>query len=80
MTWLCLKVKGYLAAIGVALAVIAGAFLYGRSDGRADAERVAEKANAAAREQSKEVENEINALGDDGVDARLARWMRNSKR
>ncbi|WP_082510463.1 MULTISPECIES: hypothetical protein [unclassified Rhizobium] len=78
--WLWLKVKGYLAAAGIALAVIAGAFLYGRSDGKADAARAAEKANAAVRKQSKEVENEINALGDDGVDARLARWLRDGKR
>ena len=78
--WLWLKVKGYLAAIGVALAVIAGAFLYGRSDGRADAERVAEKANAAARKQSKEVEDEVQRMGSADVDARLARWLRDGKR
>ena len=78
--WLWLKVKGYLAAIGVALAVIAGAFLYGRSDGRADAERVAEKANAAARKQSKEVEDEVQRMGSADVDSALGKWMRDGKR
>jgi uncharacterized membrane protein len=42
------RVCGYTAAIGVALAVIAGVFLYERSDGKADAEAEQARNNAKA--------------------------------
>lgn len=80
LTGLWAKLQGYVAALGVALAVIAGAFLYGRSDGRQDAEAEQAKSNARARTQSKEVENEINGLDDLAVRDRLDGWMRDGKR
>ncbi|TCP87285.1 hypothetical protein C8J31_105147 [Rhizobium sp. PP-CC-2G-626] len=74
------RLSGYFAAVGVVLGIVISAFFYGRSDGKADAAAEVEKNNARARTQSKEVENEINGLDDRGVDAGLAKWMRDSKR
>jgi cell division protein FtsB len=74
------RLSRYVAAAGVVLGIVVGAFLYGRSDGRQDAAAAQNKANAAARKQSKEVENEINGLDDLAVGHRLDRWMRDGKR
>jgi hypothetical protein len=74
------KIQGYVAAAGVVLSIVVGAFLYGRSDGKADAAAAQNKANAAARKQSKEAENEINGLDDLAVGDRLDRWLRDGKR
>ncbi|WP_170866102.1 hypothetical protein [Rhizobium sp. NFR03] len=62
------------------MGIVISAFLYGRSDGRQDAEAVQAKSNARARTQSKEVENEINGLDDRAAGDRLDKWMRDSKR
>lgn len=74
------RLSGYLAAAGVVFGIVVGVFLYGRADGRQDAEVAQNKANAAARKQSKEVENEINGLDDRGVSDSLAKWLRDGKR
>jgi cell division protein FtsB len=74
------RLSGYVAAAGVILSVLVGAFLYGRSDGRESERAEQAKSNAKARTQSKEVENEINGLDDGAVDQRLSEWMRDSKR
>jgi cell division protein FtsB len=74
------RLSGYVAAAGVFLGIVVAAFLYGRSDGRQDAAAAQNKANAAARKQSKEVENEINGLDDPVVDQRLSEWLRDGKR
>jgi cell division protein FtsB len=73
------RLQGYVAAAGVVLGIVAGAFLYGRSDGRQDAEAAQAKSNARARTQSKEVEHEINGLDDRSVDDRLAKWVRDKR-
>lgn len=80
LTSLWAKLQGYLAAAGVVLTVIVGAFFYGRYDGRQDAEAEQAKSNAKARTQSKEVENEVNGLDDLAVRDRLNGWMRDDKR
>lgn len=76
ITWLLTKLKGWLAAAGVALAIVAGAFLYGRADGKRSAEAEVERAEADARNRARKVENEIDTLGDSDVQRRLNRWMR----
>lgn len=77
---LWLKFKGYLAMAGVALTVIAGVFLYGRSNGKADAEAEQASNNSKAIKKARAVEDEVQNMGGAGVDAGLAKWMRDGKR
>ncbi|MFK4259116.1 hypothetical protein [Agrobacterium tumefaciens] len=73
------KLKGYLAAIGTALAIVAGVFLYGQRAGRTAAKDEQAAANAKAIKKAGDVEHEIKNLGDDDVDRRLTRWMRDKR-
>lgn len=77
---LWLKAQGYLAMAGVALAIIAGAFLYGRSDGKADAEAEQARNNAKAIKKARGVEDEVQGMGSADIDSALAKWMRDGKR
>jgi hypothetical protein len=74
------RASGWLAAVGVAFAIVAGAFFYGRSDGKSDAEAERAKADAKAVKQAKGVEDEIQNMGGTDVDAALSKWMRDGKR
>ncbi len=73
------KLKGYLAAIGTALAILAGVFLYGQRAGRTAAKDEQAAANAKSIKKAGDVEHEIKNLGDDDVDRRLAQWMRDKR-
>lgn len=73
------RVSGYLAAIGTALAVLAGVFLYGQRAGRTAAKDEQAAANAKAIKKAGDVEHEIKNLGDDDVDRRLTQWMRDKR-
>ncbi|WP_318284684.1 hypothetical protein [Bradyrhizobium lupini] len=73
------KLKGYLAAIGTALAILAGVFLYGQRAGRSAAKDEQAAANAKAIKKAGDVENEIKNLNDDDVDRRLTQWMRDKR-
>ncbi|MGV1821343.1 hypothetical protein ACQZ63_19350 [Agrobacterium sp. CG160-95] len=73
------KLNGYLAAIGTALAILAGVFLYGQRAGRTAAKDEQAAANAKAIKKAGDVEHEIKNLGDDDVDRRLAQWMRDKR-
>ncbi|XHE12377.1 hypothetical protein PCC82_11310 [Agrobacterium deltaense] len=73
------KLKGYLAAIGTALAILAGVFLYGQRAGRTAAKDEQAAANAKAIKKAGDVEHEIRNLGDDDVDRRLTQWMRDKR-
>lgn len=73
------KLKGYLAAIGTALAILAGVFLYGQWAGRTAAKDEQAAANAKAIKKAGDVEHEIKNLGDDDVDRRLTQWMRDKR-
>lgn len=77
---LWLKAQSYLAMAGVALAVIAGVFLYGRAGGKADAEAEQARNNAKAIKKARGVEDEIQGMGDADVDAALSKWMRDRGR
>lgn len=70
------KLKGWLAGLGMVLALIAGAFLYGRADGKSDAQAEQAKANAKAVKKARGVEDEVQNMGGADVDRRLAEWMR----
>ncbi len=73
------KLKGYLAAIGTALAILAGVFLYGQRAGRTAAKDEQAAANAKAIKKAGDVEHEIKNLNDDDVDRRLTQWMRDKR-
>lgn len=79
MILLWAKLKGYLAAIGTALAILAGVFLYGQRAGRSAAKDEQAAANAQAIKKAGDVENEIRNLDDDDVDRRLTQWMRDKR-
>ncbi|EKJ97196.1 hypothetical protein C241_02809 [Bradyrhizobium lupini HPC(L)] len=79
MILLWAKLKGYLAAIGTALAILAGVFLYGQRAGRSAAKDEQAAANAKAIKKAGDVENEIKNLNDDDVDRRLTQWMRDKR-
>ena len=72
---------GYIVAAVVALVAVAGAYLRGRSSGKA-AERTERQAQvneqaAQARQEAQEVRNEVAAASDDAVAAELAdKWVR----
>ena len=74
------RVSGWLAAAGVALAVLAGVFLYGRAGGKADAEAEQARNNAKAIKKARGVEDEIQGMGDADVDSALSKWMRDGGR
>ncbi len=73
------KLKGYLTAIGTALVILAGVFLYGQRAGRTAAKDEQAAANAKAIKKAGDVEHEIKNLGDDDVDRRLTQWMRDKR-
>lgn len=79
MIFLWAKLKGYLAAIGTALAILAGVFFYGQRAGRSAAKDEQAAANAKAIKKAGDVENEIKNLDDTGVDAGLGKWMRDKR-
>ncbi|MEA1840739.1 hypothetical protein [Agrobacterium tumefaciens] len=73
------RISGYLVAIGTALAILAGVFLYGQRAGRTAAKDEQAAANAKAIKKAGNVEHEIKNLGDDDVDRRLTQWMRDKR-
>lgn len=70
------KIQSYAAGIGMALAVIAGVFFYGRSDGKSAAEAQQQKDNAKAVKSAKGVEDDVQKMGSDSIDRELNKWMR----
>jgi len=73
------RISSWLAPAGVALAIVAGAFFYGRSIGKADAKAEQAKANAKAIKQARGVENGIQNMGSSDIDAGLSKWLRNGR-
>ena len=74
------KFHSYAAGIGMALAVIAGVFFYGRSDGKTAARQEQEKANAKAVKKARGVEDDVQKMDGDSVSRDLNKWMRDGKR
>jgi hypothetical protein len=73
------KLKGYVVAIGTALAILACVFLYGQRAGRSAAKDEQAAANAKAIKKAGDVENEIRNLDNAGVDDALGKWMRDKR-
>ena len=76
-----MSIEKILAAVGALLALLAGGFLKGRSDGNKDVKREYDTAVAnqrhAAAEKVKEVKNEVQKSTDDSVTEQLkSRWVR----
>lgn len=63
-----------LAAIGVALS-----YGKGRADVLRDERAHADRNNLQAAKDRKEIDDEIDQLGSDDIDQRLARWLRDGK-
>ena len=73
------RITGWLAPVGVALAIVAGAFFYGRSIGKADAKAEQAKANAKAIKRARGVEDDIGKMGGGDIDRELAKWLRDGR-
>ena len=76
-----MSIEKILAAVGALLALLAGVFLKGRSDGKKDVKREYDQAVAnqrhAAAEKVKEVKHEVQKSTDDSVTEQLkSRWVR----
>lgn len=66
------RVTGYAVSIGAALAILFAAYTKGKSDAAAKTtERRLKEINKA-----REVEHEVDRLGDDDVHRDLGRWLR----
>lgn len=68
------RIAGWLAAIGLAAMLIGAAYTKGRQDA---ASRQTEH-RLKSIQKARKVEDEINRLDGNAVDARLGRWMRDS--
>lgn len=74
------RFAGYVAALGALLALIVGAFLKGRSDGKAIMAEEQERHRREAIEAKRKLDSEIDDLGPADVDQRLSRWLRKDGR
>ncbi|NOV20953.1 hypothetical protein E5S70_33890 [Ensifer adhaerens] len=72
------RITSWLAPAGVAIAIVAGAFFYGRSSGKADAKAEQAKANAKAIKRARGVEDEVQNMGGGDIDRELAKWLRDA--
>lgn len=73
------RISSWLAPAGVALAIVAGAFFYGRSSGKADAKAEQAKASAKAIKQARAVEDDVQNMGGSDVDRALGKWLRDGR-
>lgn len=72
-----MEIEKILAAVGAIIALIAGAFIKGRSDGKQEHEVKIAKQQAEVAKQVKEIENEVAKKTSDSVDDELKRrWVR----
>ena len=76
-----MSIEKILAAVGAMLALLAGVFFKGRSDGKKDVKReydtAVAKQRAEASEKVKEVRNETASSSDDDIADKLKRdWVR----
>ncbi|MBD3844276.1 hypothetical protein IED13_01100 [Bosea sp. SSUT16] len=74
------RFAGYIAALGALLALIVGAFLKGRSDGKAIMAEEQERHRREAIEAKRKLDSEIDNLAPADVDARLRQWLRKDSR
>jgi hypothetical protein len=70
------RFAGYIAALGALLAVILGAFLKGRSDGKAVMAEEQERHRREALAAKRKSDSEIDDLDSGSVEQRFDRWVR----
>ena len=73
------RLAGYIAALGALLALIVGAFLKGRSDGKAIMAEERERHRREAIEAKRKIDSEIDDLPEEELDKRLRRWVRDPR-
>ena len=71
--------KAKLAAMGVFLAVLAGALLRAFLAGKASARRAADKANLKAMRKRKDINDDVEAMGHADLDERFSEYMRDDR-
>lgn len=69
------RLTGWLAAAGVALAILFAAY----SKGRQDASASQSERRLETIKKARKVEDEVDRLDPAGVDARLREWMRDQR-
>ena len=74
------RFAGYVAALGVLLTLIVGAFLKGRADGKAILREEQERRRREAIANKRKLDNEIDDLAPADVDQRFQRWVRGEER
>lgn len=70
------RFAGYIAALGTLLAILVGAFLKGRADGKAIMAEEQERHRREAITRKRKIEDEVDALGHADLDAGLRKWLR----
>lgn len=70
------RFAGYIAALGALLAILVGAFLKGRSDGKAIMAEERERHRREATAAKRKLDDEVDNLAPADVDSRLQRWVR----
>lgn len=74
------RFAGYIAALGALLALIVGAFLKGRSDGKAIMANERERHRREAIAAKRKIDSEIDDLAPADLDQRMSRWVREDGR
>lgn len=70
------KIKAWITAAGIFLAVTAAAIAYGYSKGRENQQSADALKDKRRIMKGKEISNEIDSLNSDAVNQRLERWVR----
>lgn len=69
------RFAGYIAALGTLLAILVGAFLKGRADGKAIMAEEQERHRREAIAAKRKLDSEIDDLGHADLDSRLKPWL-----
>ena len=70
------KLKMYAALIGAALVAIVTVYYRGRADGQAELEYEIKDDRLEKILKAKDVQDDVQALDDDGLAGRASRWVR----
>lgn len=79
-TFLTSKIGKYVAAVGAALALLAGVYLKGRSDSKQSIQEAEARQLAEDTAKAKEINEKVSGMSDSELDVNLNRWMRDSKK
>jgi hypothetical protein len=74
------RIKMYLWFIGAALLAVVTVYFRGKADGRNDLEDEIKDDRIDNLLTAKEVEDEVEALDDNGLRSRATKWVRNNNR